>query len=254
MQDSDARTMLALAAADEPPCEHGSADVFTRARRIRTRQRLTMMAAGVATAAVVATVVAVVGPVGRSSPSHQGAAGTPTAVAPGGQPTANTARVPVTDPVEMLAVLKGLMPAGTTTSASEFDGQTGFASLVLHDADGQVLIEVNVTPGYGSATTLHRGDAGSFGCAARTFPTGTTCIDDQLPDGTLVVSASGPNDDPRSPEVTERMVSILTPDQVVITVGQWNDVHQKTGPKTRPTLTLSLAQMQAIALSPAWFH
>ena len=256
MSDNDLLSAFNLAVADEPPCERGPEQVFLQAGRIRTRQRLAVTVGGAASVVVVLGLVLAAGAYGL--PGRGGSASLSVG-APAGQPSSKPSPSPTPSihaekmipPAEMLAILKSLLPPGDTTS--EDVSQPGFGSVVLKDTKGRSTVEVNVQPNFDrSPKPGSPPAAGYYSCATRSMAAGTTCTAVTLPDGTLVLTTDGPNDEPGNPHATERVVDTLSPNGLRVCVEEWNAVDVKRGTVTRPTPTLTLAQLQAIALNPAW--
>jgi hypothetical protein len=238
---------------DEPPVAADPVAVFARADRIRTRQRIAAVCAGIAVGGLAIGSAAVA--VKASAPQgHRVAASPPTSpTATSASPTPSPALRPDVPANRMMATLLHLLPAGATVS--DQSGQDGFAALVLTDARGKTRVEVNVEPNIaggaakgGGADELHH----LFDCADRGNPPHTSCTATTLPDGTLVMTTDGPPEDNGNDRIVRRMVDTLRPDLIRIVIVEWNAVHEKTNQATRPTPLLTLAQLQAIATDPAW--
>ncbi|MEU8078951.1 hypothetical protein AB0B31_26360 [Catellatospora citrea] len=258
MQLDDMREALRTAIeTDEPPITDGPAAVFTTARRIRTRQRLVTVAAGVATLGLLAGAVSVLG-LGRTddaqpavplpqvalasaspSPSPSAAGGCP---CPTGEPAA----------AKVLAALKALLPTGSAVSQPV--SQDGFAEVVITDRLGRTKVMVNVQPAFGQAGKPGGGDMRDiFTCKGRKdwAQRGTTCIERVLDDGTRIVVTEGPETTGHD-RIVQRTVDLLRPDGVRVAVTAYNAVKPKGNTPTRKVPVLTLAQIEAMATSPRW--
>lgn len=258
MDSTDVQAVFDRILEDEPPYGRGSADVFALAHRIRRRHTMMMASAGIATAAMVISGVFAVtsgGLGGRGAvPAVPVMAGAqPSAVIAPDNSTPPQAVRTMTDAHNVLAALVRLLPVGSTISP--YASGQGFATVRLKDSTGSVLVQVDVQPNF----VKEPGDdyLAIFDCAIRAGGrpvAGATCHDTKLSTGTTVVTVDGKPESPvlAKAGVQERDVDTLGADNLRISLREWNAAQPKAGPVTRASLTLSLAQLQAIALSPAW--
>jgi hypothetical protein len=256
--------MLSTAVAEEPPCSGGADQVFAQAARLHHRHRLTVAVTGLAgilaVAAVAVPVSAAVGHRGSTGPgggfgAPAGPSSSPGAsTRPGGPSSSPGVSTrpgggPAVDGRTLLETLQTLLPHDVTTSDPQ--SQNGYASVVLADSRGKAKLEVNVQPGFGTDGKPGSGPA-SLTCAALNLPAGTQCTVNTDPDGTVVLFAQGPNNDPRAPQLIRGYVEVRRADGVRVVVTQYNAVDTAHGPATRPDLLLSPERMTGIAISDAW--
>ncbi|GIG00939.1 hypothetical protein [Catellatospora citrea] len=256
MQLDDMRKALRTAIeTDEPPIADGPAAVFTTARRIRTRQRLVTVAAGVATLGLLAGVVSVLG-LGRTDdvqPAVPVPQVAPASASPSPSPsTAGGCPCPTGAPAaaKVLAALKALLPTGSAVSQPA--SQDGFAEVVITDRLGRTLVMVNVQPAFIQEGKPGAGDMrGLLTCGGRSLQRGTTCTERVLDDGTRMVVTEGPETTGHD-RIVQRTVDILRPDGVRVAVTAYNAVKPKGNTPTRKVPVLTLAQLEAMATSPRW--
>jgi hypothetical protein len=247
--------------ADEPAVGDGPAAVFTRAARIRTRQRITVAAAATAiatTAVVVAGAsLAAHSPGGRpvggfDTDPAQWAAASPTSDPSTSDPaTPNpTARPPRSTAgsldIDVYATLTRLLPLDTSTEAiTDPLAQLGFAAVDITDPQGTTRVQVNVELDSTAAV------GPLIDCAARTLPPGTQCAAATMPSGARMLTSDGPNADG---VLTVRMlqVDLLYPDGRRVFIGEWNAADEKRGAASRLTPLLTLDQLVTIATAPDW--
>lgn len=259
IQEEMVRAALDGAMRDEPPCVAGLDEVLARARRIQVRRRVGAGVAGASVTGLALTVALAAAQRGGSSDDLAApppASRAPTTAAP---PAGGTR---VTAPGPMLETLKRLVPPGFRVS-KPFAAE-GYAVVVLTDAAGKGQVLVNVQPTFGGVSRNPRVAASAraagkaldvpsyFKCAGRTdLPAaGSTCDDEQLPDGTWIVTSQGPSEPAGVGGGLMAMVDVLTPDGVRIAVSEYN--RDGSGGTTRPTPPLTTDQLRAIATDPAW--
>ncbi|WBB67574.1 hypothetical protein [Micromonospora sp. WMMD812] len=241
---------------DEPPVANGPARVFATAKRIRTRQRFVMFAAGVATLGLLAGAVNGVS-LARAGGDQSGVP-TPRVAIPSASPTprasAGTSCPDCPDPAadKVLAALKELLPPGSAISAPY--AQAGYAEVVITDRSGKTKVMVNVQPHFADRAKPGAENSAPldiFNCQSRSSPRGSTCTAKTLPDGTRLVTTVGPERTGHD-RIIQRTVDIFRPDGVRIAITAWNAVEPKTNTATRDEPLLTLTQLQGMATSPAW--
>jgi hypothetical protein len=135
------------------------------------------------------------------------------------------------------SILTSLLPHGVAISSQ--GGQTGFAEFVLDDGHGKSALEINVQQLAGL----------SMDCASHTEQ-GATCSASTLPDGTQELVTQGPSSQ-RAGSVTRWAVDTLRPNGLRVVVFEFN-AASVSGPVTRATPALTIAQLQQIATSALW--
>ncbi|WP_432065961.1 hypothetical protein [Streptomyces sp. C10-9-1] len=129
------------------------------------------------------------------------------------------------------ATLKGLMPKGTTVV--EEGGDSGFGYVVVDDGRGGSRVQVNVQSGM---EDLRGGLSGG----------------ETLPDGTLVSERQEEDPDQKGGRgAVGWTVDTLRPDGFRVLVMAFNAPGQGQD-AVRPTPALTMAQLRALALDPAW--
>ncbi|MGW2594206.1 hypothetical protein ACWCXC_28620 [Streptomyces sp. NPDC001515] len=134
------------------------------------------------------------------------------------------------DGAAILRKLTALLPPSVKVVSR--DGQDEFAYVVVDDGKGASLVQINVQPGMSDAGDLFLADT------------------EELPDGTKVASHQGPGEKGGA-GVRMWTVDTLRPDGLRVVVSAFNSGAQNT-PATREEPALTMAQLRAVATSPAW--
>jgi hypothetical protein len=230
--------------ADEPAVGIGPAAVFTRAARIRTRQRITvaLTATAIATAAVVvgAASLAVRGPARAPVAGPDSDSAHPTTATATPSPVAKRTGPRQVD-FDIQATLTRLLPL--SNSIEDVKDEPGFAAVNITDPQGTTRIEVNVD--------LDAAGVESIMVCTRTLPAGTQCNVTTQPDGAQLRTREGPNLD-GPPSIRALQVALLYPDGRWVVVSEWNAVDYVSGPATRRTPLLSIDQLVTLATAPDW--
>lgn len=138
---------------------------------------------------------------------------------------------------QMTAAITALLPKGGVLT--DWDASTGLVEVVYNDGHGRNMIQVDAQENMGALLADHMGCADAHGyCEATT-----------LADGTKVKVTKQPSE--KGGSAVAWQVDTLHPDGRRVSVMEFNSYAQ-AGPVTRPRPALSLAQLQAIALSPKW--
>jgi hypothetical protein len=133
------------------------------------------------------------------------------------------------------ATLKSLLPKGIKAVADDSTDGPGFGYLVLDDGKGRSLVQVNVQGDMADSA------AELFGSGAQT-----------LPDGTKVALHQQPGEKGGAGVVWWSVDTLRTDGRRVV-ISAFNSGAEDT-PATRKTPALTMQQLRAIALSPAWWR
>jgi hypothetical protein len=140
---------------------------------------------------------------------------------------------------QILQTAAPLLPAGLTELQP--GGEDSFATFLVDDGHGRSLVRVNVED-----WSVYQQSRYTGGDIASEF-TGATA----LPDGSKVLTTDRQPAFGGYPGVVRSEVSVLRPDHLLVRVENFNGTDYK-GSVTRPEPVLTLDQLKAIALSPAW--
>ncbi|WP_147312275.1 hypothetical protein [Thermomonospora umbrina] len=147
----------------------------------------------------------------------------------------------------ILAGLRRLLPKGAEITHP--DVSDGYVSLILKDSRGGTSVGLNVQD-------FRRPDGKAEkqpSCAQRLSdqPDEATCVEETLPDGTMIWIEEQPAEVVAS-GVINRIVEVMYPNGRRVVARAANGLSPKSGPQTRDTPALSLEQIKRIVTDPTW--
>jgi hypothetical protein len=244
--DDQVAAALRRGVAEEPPPRQTPAAAFELANVLRRREHVrngaVLLSAVIVAGGLAAGGVAWLRP--GAPPMHAAATSPSVLVSSSSSPSG--VRM---DPDRMFAALRSLLPAGVAAQVTL--SSPGSIAVVLTDGGASTSMMLNVGTLDPDVKSQSAASSSLFDCATRSMPAGTSCVAETDSTGRVVTlegppSASGPSG------VVARTVDVLRADGIRVVVSETNSADGKSGPQTRSAPMLSLAQLRAIATSPAF--
>ncbi|MFD9333626.1 hypothetical protein ACFWBF_04310 [Streptomyces sp. NPDC060028] len=234
-----------------------------RGRRLVARRRAAVVGGSVLALAAIGTAGAYTGGLfGAGSGSDGSGSGPANVAAPPALPTgspgqarerAGTERAGTgaVSAEQMINVLKELLPAGqlTGTQARGTGDETGpMVSGVFDDGKGKGSIGLSLSRVDAKGAMA----ADMVKCPDRNLLEYDGCSSDTLADGSKLLLFQGYEYADRRVDTKNWRATLVTPQGFLVDVQEYNAAAEKGKPITRPTPPLTLAQLQALAVSPLW--